>query len=146
MANWLVVVSEDSFNVSQNKGVLGFYGDLRGSNLIHKTKPGDRLVFYITKKKVVQGLFQIASEPYFDESSLYGDQRDLSWNQRIRLTVVNSNASAEMGRIARDLDFIKSHACSYGAYLRKTLVEVSDKDLATVLDAMGIPAASPLKN
>lgn len=138
MATWLMVTSEDSFRATSEKGLLGFYGDARGQQLINKTAIGDRIVFYITKKKEARGLFLVESSPFLDESSLYGDHRDNEWNQRIKVKALDSQASCDFDDLRWDLDLIKDKALPYTAYLVNTLVPLSEKDFNTVLAALGI--------
>lgn len=106
MAKWLMVTSEESFNATLKHQVLGFYGSSHGNRLISKTSKGDLIVFYVTKKRIVKGLFEVTSEPFLDESPLYGDERDTQWNQRIRLNVIEPEASYDFTILRWDLDFI----------------------------------------
>ena len=140
MANWLMVTSEESFNATLAKGVLGFYGDSKGAATIRRTAIGDRIVFYVTKKRVVRGLFTVESVPFLDESPLYCDRRDQEWNQRIRVKALDSTAEYDFTMLRWDLDFIVDKGISYSAYLVNTLIPLSDKDFATIIDAMGIVA------
>lgn len=140
MAKWLMVTSEESFNATSKHHVLGFYGSSHGNRLISKTSKGDLIVFYVTKKRIVKGLFEVTSEPFLDESPLYGDERDTQWNQRIRLNVIEPEASYDFTALRWDLDFIKDKGISYSSYFAPTLVRLSDKDFNTITEAMGISA------
>lgn len=138
MAKWLMVTSEESFNATLNHEVLGFYGSSHGNRLISKTSVGDLIVFYVTKKRIVKGLFEVASAPFLDESPLYGDERDAQWNQRIRLKVIEPEASYDFTVLRWDLDFIKDKGIAYSSYFAPTLVRLSDKDFNTITEAMEI--------
>lgn len=138
VANWLMVTSEESFNATLTKGVLGFYGDSKGAATIRRTAVGDQIIFYVTKKRVVRGLFTVESTPFLDESPLYGDHRDQEWNQRIRIKALDSTAEYDFTMLRWDLDFIVDKGISYSAYLVNTLIPLSDKDFSTIIDALGI--------
>ena len=142
MQNWLMVTSEESFNATLKKGLLGFYGDSKGQRLISKTSIGDRIVFYVTKQRVVRGVFVVESAPFLDESPLYGNHRDQEWNQRIRVKALSSDSSADFTELRWELDFIKDKALPYSAYLVNTLIPLSEKDFNTITDALkaGKPA------
>lgn len=136
MNTWLMVTSEESFNATARAGVLGFYGNQAGHNLISQTAVGDRIIFYITKKKVLRGLFEIASEPYLDESRLYGDHRDTEWNQRLKLRVIDARAEADIYSVCDHLEFTNK-SLNFGMYLLKTLRKLPPADVETITSAMG---------
>lgn len=137
MAYWLMVTSEESYNATSAKQLLGFYGN-RLSVLLDKTSIGDKLLFYITKKRIVRGLFEITSKPFFDDSPLYGDWRDDEWNQRLKLNMINSEASFDFTVLRWDLDFIKDKGVNYSAYFAPTLIKLSEKDFLTIIEALEI--------
>lgn len=139
MRTWLMVTSEDRFKASLKAGMIGFYGDLAGHTLINRTAVGDRLIFYITKKKVLRGLFEVASEPFFDESPLYGDERDSEWNQRLKLRAIDPKAEAPIQAVISELEFTNKSS-NYGMYLLKTLRELPPADVETISQAMGLKA------
>lgn len=137
MAYWLMVASEESFAATVKSNKLAFYGDVRGYNLISQTSIGDFIIFYITKKKIIKGVFKIASAPYLDESPMYGDLRDLSWNQRVDLTAIDSEASIDFPRISLNMDLVRDKRVSYQAYLVRTLVPLSFADFGVITRELG---------
>jgi predicted RNA-binding protein len=132
-----MVTSPESFQATQNKNLLGFYGDSK-SQILYQTAVGDIVVFYVTKEKVVRGVFEVASEPFLDLTPMYGDDRDDRWNQRIKLKPVDTDASFDMRVLKWDLDFIKDKGLSYSAYLVNTLIKLTEKDFATIIEALDL--------
>lgn len=56
----------------------------------------------------------------------------------MKVKVLNADAVAGFTEVRWDLDFIKDKALSYSAYLVNTLIPLSEKDFATVVDAMNV--------
>lgn len=139
MRTWLMVTSDESFKATAKTSLLGFYGDMAGQTLINRTAVGDRIIFYITKQKVLRGLFEITSEPFLDESPLYGDHRDSEWNQRVKVRAINAKAQADIQSVVNDLEFTNKSR-NYGLYLLQTLRELPPADVATIAKAMKLEA------
>lgn len=132
-----MVTSEESFNATARTGLLGFYGDQAGHTLINQTSIGDRIIFYITKKKILRGLYEVVGDPFLDESPLYGDQRDKEWNQRIRVRAIDPDAEADIYTVVDRLEFT-NRSLNFGMYLLKTLRKLPPADVDTITSAIGV--------
>lgn len=140
MKTWLMVTTEDGFKATVRKGLVGFYGNQAGQNMLCKTAVGDQLIFYIMKKLVLKGLFEITSEPFLDESPLYGDKdKDIMLNQRLKLRPIETEAEAAIRPLTKDLEFTYGSS-NYGLYLIKTLRELPPADVKTISTAMKLKA------
>jgi len=66
MAYWIVVGSEENMRVAEARGfdIFGFKSTRR--NEVSRMKPGDRLIFYLTKIMKFGGLAEITSD-YFED-------------------------------------------------------------------------------
>jgi len=138
MANWIMALSEDSYRSIVKHELLPFYGDSKSQNLIDSTQIGDNLVFYITKKKSLKGLAKIKSKSFLDESIVFGDNRDIEWNQRLKIKFVDSSKETDFKPLIDNLDLIKRKDIVYSAYFVRTLIKISNKDFGFIKKALGL--------
>src|SRR2546423_6626548 len=71
MTYWIVVGSEENMRIAESRGfdVFGFKSTRRGE--VSRMKPGDRLIFYLTKIMKFGGLAEVTSEYFEDHSRVF---------------------------------------------------------------------------
>ena len=70
MNYWLCVLNAENWEVVKNRNVWGVTD--RHRNKINQVKPGDILIFYITKNYEIGGIMEAASEPYMSTEKIFG--------------------------------------------------------------------------
>ena len=81
MTAWLCILNRANFDVVKKTHVWGV--SERHKNQPAKSKIGEKCAFYILperslgeRKASIGGVFEIISDPYFDDSQLFGPHRD----------------------------------------------------------------------
>jgi predicted RNA-binding protein len=69
MNYWLCITNAENWEVAKNRKVWGVND--RHKNKISQVKPGDILIFYITKSHEVGGIMKADSEPYMSTEKIF---------------------------------------------------------------------------
>jgi predicted RNA-binding protein len=75
MPYWIVVGSEENMRIAEARGfdIFGFKSTRRGE--VSKMKPGDRLVFYLTKIMKFGGVAEVTSDYFEDHSRVFKSEK-----------------------------------------------------------------------
>ncbi|MCL0091298.1 EVE domain-containing protein [Dehalococcoidales bacterium] len=144
MANWIVVISEDNLARALEHQLIGV--PMSAGRTLSKMKKGDRVVFYISKKRQGQGgpgasvsefgpIAEIADEaPTFDEQPIWYSKSGEKFPWRRKIKVLSTKRAKAKG-LVNSLSFIKQ-AENWGAYFLNTLREIPDSDYNLILKAV----------
>lgn len=72
---WIVVGSEENMRIAESRGfdVFGFKSTRR--NEVSKMKPGDKLIFYLTKIMKFGGLAEVTSDYFEDHTRVFKTEK-----------------------------------------------------------------------
>jgi len=75
MTFWIVVGSEENMRIAESRGfdIFGFKSTRRTE--VSKMKPGDKLIFYLTKIMKFGGLAEITSDYFEDHEKVFKSER-----------------------------------------------------------------------
>lgn len=134
MNNYLFVCSRKTFDIAQEKGVIGFHDYASTlNNEFSKMNVGDRIFFYITKEKVLGGYARVSKTVYLDGTKIY-DQFEELCVRRIGVKVLSSQ-KADFLKLVPNLNFIKKKkGVVWSAYLVKNLITLNEHDTKLLED------------
>ena len=136
MINYLFVCSRTTYEIAKTKNIIGFHDQTNSlNNVFSKMEKGDRIFFYITKEKVVDGYAIVSEEMYLDDKKIYDNLNDLCV-RRIGVKVHKANKTNFIPLIDQ-LSFIKKKkGVVWSAYLVKNLIILNEKDTITLEKAV----------
>jgi len=75
MTYWIVVGSEENMRIAESRGfdVFGFKSTRRGE--VSTMRPGDKLIFYLTKIMKFGGMAEVTSEYFEDHSKVFKSEK-----------------------------------------------------------------------
>ncbi len=75
MTNWIVVGSEENMRIAESRGfdIFGFKSTRRSE--VSRMKPGDKLIFYLTKIMKFGGLAEVSSEYFEDHTKVFKSKK-----------------------------------------------------------------------
>ena len=87
MAYWIVVGSEENMRIAEARGfdIFGFKSTRRSE--VAKMKPGDRLIFYLTKIMKFGGIAEVASEYFEDHEKVFRSTKKPNEDYPFRVNV-----------------------------------------------------------
>jgi predicted RNA-binding protein len=94
MAYWIVVGSEENMRIAEERGfdMFGFKSTRRRE--VSKMKPGDKLVFYLTKIMKFGGIAEVTSEHFEDHTKVFKSEKkpseDYPWRVKVKPEIVLS--------------------------------------------------------
>ena len=85
MAYWIVVGSEENMRLAEARGfdIFGFKSTRRAE--ASRMKPGDKLVFYLTKIMKFGGIAEVASEYFEDHTKVFKSEKKPSEDYPFRV-------------------------------------------------------------
>lgn len=136
MNNYLFVCSRKTRDIAKSKGLIGFHDRTNTlNNEFAKMEKGDRIFFYITKEKVVDGYAVVNKEMFLDDKKLYENLDELCV-RRIGVEVTDAKI-ANFIPLIEQLSFIKKKkGVVWSAYLVKNLILLNDQDTLTLQNAI----------
>lgn len=132
MKNYLFVCSRATYDIANSKEVIGFHDRTSTlNNELANLEKGDRIYFYITKEKILNGYAIVTKPLFFDESKIYNDLEELCVR---RLGVkIAKKSSVDFYSLVPKLSFIKKKkGVVWSAYLVKNLIKLNDLDAKTL--------------
>ncbi|MCD6443386.1 EVE domain-containing protein [Candidatus Bathyarchaeota archaeon] len=147
MASWLFVVTEENWLTVKNNNVFGVPERVRGRRATELVKPGDALVFYVSKKGsktlggMIVGVYRAVSGWFRDDKPLWPDEvREgvVKYPWRVRIEPVKLGV-VSYTELAGRLSFVENkdrpHAYLVGtpANLRRPIPE---GDFRVILEAL----------
>lgn len=137
MKNYLFVCSRNTFNIANNKWIIGFHDNTSTVNSELQTlETGDRVFFYITKEKIVTWPWIIQGALFYDdETVLYDNLRELCV-RRIHISIPTVK-SYDFTKLIDKLDLIKKKTgVVWSAYLVKNFIRLSENDTKVIEESL----------
>ena len=146
MKNWLVVMTEDNFVVSVKHGIIGFPRSM--GTTAGKMKPGDQVVFYLSRKKVGQkgvsgALFQFAAagkikgSVFLSEDKIWNSVGNETYPVRCKVDITTGKRRVDIRPMIEALDFIKNKE-HWGVSFFKSTRRIPSSDYKKISSALGI--------
>ncbi len=92
MTYWIVVGSEENMRIAEARGfdIFGFKSTRRSE--VSKMKPGDKLIFYLTKIMKFGGLAEVTSDYFEDHAKVFRSEKkpgeDYPFRVKVRPVIV----------------------------------------------------------
>lgn len=136
--HYLLVCTPESYEVTQKTGVVGYYDDLVNKCPEFKNaKVGEEVFIYVSRKKTIEAVGEITKPYYFDNSMIYGMDKNFVYPHRINIKFLKENIGLDFRELIPRLELIKdkSGCVVYSAYLVRSFLPLSktDGDLLRVL-------------
>ncbi len=112
MTYWIVVGSEENMRIAEARGfdMFGFKSTRRSEAA--QMKPGDKLIFYLTKIMKFGGLAEITSDYFEDHASVFKSEKkpgeDYPFRVKVKpLIVLEPDQYLDVREIAPGMDYTK---------------------------------------
>jgi len=112
MAYWIVVGSEENMRIAEARGfdMFGFKSTRRAE--VAGMKPGDRIIFYLTKIMKFGGIAEVTSDYYEDHEKVFSSEKkpkeDYPWRVKVKpVTVLTPEQYLDVREIGPTLDYVK---------------------------------------
>jgi predicted RNA-binding protein len=112
MTYWIVVGSEENMRIAEERGwdMFGFKSTRRSE--VAGMKPGDRLIFYLTKIMKFGGIAEVVSDYYEDHEKVFRSEKkpkeDYPWRVKIKkVTVLTPEQYLDVREIGPTMDYVK---------------------------------------
>nr|MDO8081699.1 EVE domain-containing protein [Candidatus Freyarchaeota archaeon] len=134
MNYWLCITNAENWEVVKNKKVWGVTD--RHKNKISQVKPGDILIFYITKSYKVGGIMKADSEPYMGTEKIFsptGFAAKEIFPNRVKLkSQIIVDKPINFKELVPKLKFIKNKKVWAGSLQGKTMRLIPKEDYETI--------------
>ncbi len=111
MAYWIVVGSEENMRIAEARGfdIFGFKSTRRTE--VSRIKPGDKLIFYLTKIMKFGGIAEVASGYFEDHTKVFRSSKpgeDYPFRVNARpIVILSPDQYLDVKEIAPGLEFTK---------------------------------------
>ena len=141
MTYWIVVGSEESMRIAESRGfdVFGFKSTRRGE--ISNMRPGDKLIFYLTKIMKFGGLVEVTSEYFEDHSKVFESEKkpgeDYPFRVRVKPEIILAQEQyLDVKEIAPGLAFTQRWGDNWRLAFQGNLHEIPDEDYERIARLM----------
>ena len=142
--NWLVVISEDNFQIALENELIGV--SERWRKPLEVMQEGDNIVFYISKKKVgkggphscvseFRGLAEVTGPLFLDKERIWHSKGDEIFSCRRKIRFVSADAKVKVSDISGSLEFIKNPDY-WMLYFLTVIRKISDADYKIIKKAL----------
>lgn len=135
MNYWICILNRENFNIVIQKQIWGVAE--RYKNILSKVNIGDKLIFYITKESVFNGISEVASDSFIDEDELFlSIKKDIKQKFPFRIKikpVVFFEQMTPIKPIILKLDFIKHKKRFQVHFMGKAMIPIGEKDISTII-------------
>ena len=135
---WLISTSPEDFKIDRQIDFLTQGLKERHKKMVQQFKPGDRVVYHITKISKLGAIATVTSGYYYDtENRIWADQKEI-WPVRTKsepYLVLEDDELLDLKKLVKDLSFIKDKV-NWGIYLRGSLRKLPEEDYQLVESEM----------
>lgn len=127
---YLIITSKESYQIDiKNKfSIIGF--PERNRNSVKKFKPGDKIIFYITKVSKFGTVAEVTSDFFYSETPIWNENFD-EWPYRVKakplVTVNKDEQMLYIKDIWDELEFIKNKE-KWGSQVMGSFRKLSEND------------------
>ena len=112
MTHWIVVGSEENMRIAEERGwdMFGFKSTRRAE--VSGMKPGDRIIFYLTKIMKFGGIAEVTSDYYEDHEKVFRSEKkpkeDYPWRVKIKkITALTPDQYLDVREIGPTMEYVK---------------------------------------
>ena len=111
MTYWIVVGSEENMRIAEERGwdMFGFKSTRRAE--VAGMKPGDHLIFYLTKIMKFGGIAEVTSDYYEDHEKVFRSvkpKEDYPWRVKVKkITVLTPEQYLDVREIGPTMAYVK---------------------------------------
>jgi len=138
---WIVVGSEENTRIAESRGfdVFGFKSTRR--NEVSKMRPGDKLIFYLTKIMKFGGIAEVTSEYFEDHSKVFKSEKKPGEDYPYRVKakpefILRPDQCLDVRQIAPGLAFTQRWGDNWRLAFQGNLREIPEEDYEKLASPM----------
>jgi len=135
MNYWICILNRENFNIVIQKQKWGVAE--RYKKILYNVNVGDKLIFYITKESVFNGVSEVASDSFIDEEDIFlslKKDRTQKFSHRIKIKpVIFLEQITPIKPIILKLDFIKRKKNFQMHFMGKAMIPIGENDASTII-------------
>jgi predicted RNA-binding protein len=135
---WLISTSPADFKIDREIGFSRQGLRQRNKNMVKRFKPGDRVVYHITKISKLGAIATITSGYYYDDKTkIWADETEI-WPVRTKsepYLVLEDDELLDLKKLVKNLSFINDKV-NWGMYLRGSLRPLPEEDYQLIESEM----------
>ena len=131
MAYWICVVNDENWAIVKSQHVWGV--SKRWRNVISYVRRGDLLAFYVIPKRI-GGIFEVVSDPYYDDSQIFYPVkiREERFPYRVRVKpILVLKEPIDFTPLVPKLSFIKNKQY-WSAPFRRAMFRIIEEDFKII--------------
>jgi predicted RNA-binding protein len=141
MTYWIVVGSEENMRIAESRGfdVFGFKSTRRGE--VSTMRPGDKLIFYLTKIMKFGGMAEVTSEYFEDHSKVFKSEKKPGEDYPFRVKakpeiILQADQYPDVREIAPGLAFTQRWGDNWRLAFQGNLHEIPEEDYERIVGLM----------
>lgn len=141
MTYWIVVGSEENFQIARTRGfdIFGFKSTRRRES--SEMRPGDKLVFYLTGIMKLGGIARVESEPFEDHTPVFRSEKKAGEDYPFRVMtapeiVLEPSDYLDVKELAPRLEFTRRRGEHWRLAFQGNLHKVPESDFALIEQEM----------
>jgi len=141
MTYWIVVGSEENMRIAESRGfdVFGFKSTRRGE--VSTMRPGDKLIFYLTKIMKFGGMAEVTSEYFEDHSKVFKSEKKPGEDYPFRVKakpeiILQADQYLDVREIAPGLAFTQRWGDNWRLAFQGNLHEIPEEDYERIVGLM----------
>ena len=142
MAYWIVVGSEENMRIAEARGfdIFGFKSTRRSE--VSRMKPGDRLIFYLTKIMKFGGIAEVTSEYFEDHTKVFRSTKRPAEDYPFRVNakpvvILSPEQYLDVKEIAPGMEFTKKWPTEHWRLaFQGNLHEIPESDYRRIVGLM----------
>jgi predicted RNA-binding protein len=135
---WLISTSPEDFKIDREIGFSKQGLRQRNKKMVKRFKPGDRVVYHITKISKLGAIATITSGYYYDDKTkIWADETEI-WPVRTKsepYLVLEDDELLDLKKLVKNLSFINDKV-NWGMYLRGSLRPLPEEDYQLIESEM----------
>ena len=141
MTYWIVVGSEENMRIAESRGfdIFGFKSTRR--NEVATMKPGDKLIFYLTKIMKFGGIAEVTSDYFENHSKVFKSEKKPGEDYPFRVkakaeVILQPDQYLDVRQIAPGLAFTKRWGDNWRLAFQGNLHEIPKEDYEQIAGLM----------
>ena len=141
MTYWIVVGSEENMRIAESRGfdVFGFKSTRRSE--VARMRPGDKLIFYLTKIMKFGGIAEVTSEYFEDHSKVFKSEKkpgeDYPYRVKAKREIIlQPGQYLDVRQVAPGLAFTQRWGDNWRLAFQGNLHEVPEEDYERIAGLM----------
>ena len=137
MNYWIFITNPENWGVTKEKKVVGYAE--RYKNALSRVHKGDKCLIYVTKESIVNGEYEIGSDVYDDEKSIFHAAPTAPtevFPLRLKLKLVTSSPrQTDFKPLIPKLSFIKNKQKWAGTFQGNACLSIPEQDYRIIVSS-----------